>query len=110
MVNRLENVAPFSRLPGERPALLPTYSDAFGPAHVIGGQGALGGQHALLVLGLQVQAVRFRLLLQGRRGLLWQLRDGQSGRFWLIQPIQSSWLSLIKLFLGGEMQQVLKLQ
>lgn len=86
-----------------REALLPTYSDAFGPAHVVGGQGARGGQHALLLLGLQVQAVSFWLVLQGRRGFLRQLRDWESGLLCLIQPIQSSWLSLIELFLGGKM-------
>ena len=89
--------------PSEGGALLPTYSDAFGPAHVIGCEGARGRQHALLVLGLQVQAVSFRLLLQRRRGFLRQLRDRESGLFWLIQPIQSGWFSLIKLFLGGNM-------
>lgn len=33
---------------------LPTYSDALGPAHIVGCQGAWGWQHALLMLGLQV--------------------------------------------------------
>lgn len=48
---------------GEGGAGHPAYPDALGTAHVVGRQGALGGQHALLMLGLQVQFMRVRLLL-----------------------------------------------
>lgn len=78
-------------------------SDAFGPAHIICGQSALGGYHTLFMLWLQVQGVSFRFMLQRRLGFLWQLRDWDSGLFWLIQPIQSCWFSLIKLLLCGKM-------
>lgn len=88
-------------------AYLPTYSDAFGPAHVIRCQSGLGRQYSLFLLWLQVQGVRFWFLLQRRRGFLWQLGDWDGCWFWLIQSIQGSWFSLIKLLLCGEMQQVL---
>jgi hypothetical protein len=63
---------------------LPTYSDAFGPAHVIGCQSGLGRHEALLLLWLQVQGVSFWFLLQRRRGFLWQLRNWDGRLFWLI--------------------------
>lgn len=78
-------------------------SDTLGSAHVISRQSALGGQRALLMLGLQMQTVSLWLMLQRRLGVLWQLWDGESSLLWLIQPVQSRWLSLIKLLLGGKM-------
>lgn len=78
-------------------------SDALGSAHVVGCQRALGGHHALFMLRLQMQGVSFWFMFQGRLGFLWQLRDWDSGLFWLIQPIQSGWFSLIKLLLCGKM-------
>ena len=39
---------------GEGGAGHPAYPDALGTAHVVGRQGALGGQHALLMMALQV--------------------------------------------------------
>lgn len=85
----------------------PTYSDAFGPAHVIRCQSGLGRHYSLFLLWLQVQGVSFWLLLQRGRCFLWQLGDRNGCLFWLIQSIQSSWFSLIELLLCGEMQQVL---
>ena len=86
------------------------YPDALGTAHVVGRQGALSGQHTLLMLRLQVQLLRVRLLLQRRWGLRGQLREREGGLLWLVQPVRSRGFSLIELLLGGKMQQVLKSQ
>ena len=86
----------------------PAYPDALGTAHVVGRQGALSGQHALLTLRLQVQLLRVGL--QRRWGLGGQLREREGGLLRLVQPVGSRGLSLIELLLGGKMQQVLKSQ
>lgn len=95
---------------GEGGAGHPAYPDALGTAHVISRQGALGGQHTLLMLGLQVQLMCVRLLLQRRWGFRGQLREREGGLLWLVQPVRSRSFSLIELLLGGKMQQVLKSQ
>jgi hypothetical protein len=61
MVNRLEHKALQNLVEGwgqvsswAEENTVPTYSDAFGSAHVISCQSALGGHHTLFVLRLQV--------------------------------------------------------
>lgn len=78
-------------------------SNAFGSAHVVSSQSALGRRHTLLVLRLQVQGVGFWFMVQGSRGFRRRLRQWDRGLSWLVQPIGSSWFSLIKLLLCGKM-------
>ena len=105
-----ERSAPAGRRAGRGRGGHPAYPDALGPAQVVGRQGALRGQRTLLVLGLQVQLVRFRLVLQGRLGFRRQRRDCERGLLRLVQAVQSCRFSLIELLLGGKVQQVLKSQ